>query len=142
MEPSTTPVSSALHHPPSSSSASSSANPQHGCQPHHPHLDHLTPSPASNSSSAAAAAVDPSRNLASSPGKWAENLATSSAAPPESSAVTPPSAAAAPHHVSSRPGRINEMQYSICSIVGKSPQDTIYICTVNCTISICTAFID
>ena len=115
MEPSTTPVSSALHHPPPSAPASSSANPQHGCQQTHHTLDHLSPSPASNSSSAAAAA-DPSRNLASSPGKWAENLATSSGAP-ESSAVTPPSAAA-PHHVSSRPGKINEMQYC--------PYDTIF----------------
>ena len=120
MEPSTTPVSSALHHPPPSApaSASSSANPQHGCQPPHHPLDHLSPSPVSNSSTAA---VDPSRNLASSPGKWADNMATSSGAP-ESRTSSPPSAAAA-HQASSRPGMKNRIPFSI---VAECPQDIIY----------------
>ena len=107
-EPSTTPVSSAVHQPPPSAPSSSSDNPQHGCQPPHHPLDHLSPSPVSNSSTAA---VDPSRTLASSPAKWANNMAASSGAP-ESLASSPPSSAAV-HQSSSRPGTKNRIPFSI-----------------------------
>ena len=104
MEPSTTPVTSSLHH---QSSPSSSAIPQHGCQPPHNPLDHLTPSPTGpTSNSSSAAAVNPSRNLSSPPGKWPENLAASSAS--AASSATPPA-----HHVSSRPGRDTHMRCNV-----------------------------